>query len=129
MFSYPAGRVSDVLGRKMVLVAGYILFAVVYFGFAFIADAERTWFTWALFVFYGLFSAFTDGVEKALVTDLAPVEMRATAIGLHATLVGIGLLPASLIAGQLWTQIGPEAALGLGGITGLIAAIALALLL
>lgn len=129
LFSYPAGRVSDVLGRKMVLVTGYILFAVVYFGFAFIADTERTWVTWALFILYGIFSAFTDGVEKALVTDLAPVEMRATAIGLHATLVGIGLLPASLIAGQLWTHIGPEAALGLGGLTGLIAAIALALLL
>ncbi len=129
LFSYPAGRVSDVLGRKMVLVAGYILFAVVYFGFAFVANAGRTWITWALFILYGIFSAFTDGVEKALVTDLAPAEMRATAIGLHATLVGIGLLPASLIAGQLWTHIGPEAALGLGGLTGLIAAIALALLL
>jgi MFS family permease len=129
LFSYPAGRVSDVLGRKMVLVAGYILFAVVYFGFAFFVDPERTWITWALFILYGIFSAFTDGVEKALVSDLAPVEMRGTAIGLHATLVGIGLLPASLIAGQLWTQIGPEAALGLGGVTGFVAAIALALLL
>ena len=129
LFSYPAGRVSDVLGRKMVLVAGYILFAVVYFGFAFFVDPERSWITWALFILYGIFSAFTDGVEKALVSDLAPVEMRGTAIGLHATLVGIGLLPASLIAGQLWTQIGPEAALGLGGLTGFVAAIALALLL
>jgi len=129
LFSYPAGRVSDVLGRKMVLVAGYILFAVVYFGFAFFVDPERTWITWALFILYGIYSAFTDGVEKALVSDLAPVEMRGTAIGLHATLVGIGLLPASLIAGQLWTQIGPEAALGLGGLTGFVAAIALALLL
>jgi MFS family permease len=92
-------------------------------------DPERTWITWALFILYGIYSAFTDGVEKALVSDLAPVEMRGTAIGLHATLVGIGLLPASLIAGQLWTQIGPEAALGLGGLTGFVAAIALALLL
>jgi MFS family permease len=113
LFSYPAGRVSD----------------VVYFGFAFFVDPERTWITWALFILYGIYSAFTDGVEKALVSDLAPVEMRGTAIGLHATLVGIGLLPASLIAGQLWTQIGPEAALGLGGLTGFVAAIALALLL
>jgi MFS family permease len=129
LFSYPAGRVSDVVGRKMVLVAGYILFALVYLGFAFFVTPERTWLTVVLFVLYGLFSAFTDGVEKALVGDLAPAEMRATAIGLHATLVGIGLLPASLIAGQLWAQIGPEAALGLGGVTGLIAAIALGVLL
>ena len=128
-FSYPAGRVSDILGRRMVLVAGYVLFAVVYFGFAFFVDPDRAWITWALFLMYGIYSAFTEGVEKALVSDLAPVEMRATAIGLHAMLVGIGLLPASLIAGELWAQIGPQAALGLGGATGLFAAIALGVLL
>jgi MFS family permease len=124
LFAYPAGRVSDRIGRKSILVMGYLLFSIVYFGFAFLVRPETPWVVWILFILYGLFSAFTDGVDKALVSDLAPQEVRATAIGLHATLVGIGLLPASLIAGQLWSSIGPEAALGLGGITGLLAAIA-----
>jgi MFS family permease len=129
LFSYPAGRVSDVIGRRTVLVAGYFMFGGVYAGFALIPDSAAPWVPWLLFVVYGLYSAFTDGVEKALVSDLAPGELRATAIGLHATLVGIGLLPASLIAGQLWAQFGPGAALGLGSLTGCIAALALAFLL
>jgi len=63
------------------------------------------------------------------VSDLAPASLRATAIGLHATIVGIGLFPASLIAGQLWDRIGPAAAFYFGGSTGLVAAIGLALVL
>lgn len=98
-------------------------------GFALLMEPAQPWIPWVLFAAYGLYSAFTDGAERALVSDLAPAEMRATALGLHATLVGIGLLPASLLAGQLWVQIGPEAALGLGGATGFIAAIAVAILL
>jgi MFS family permease len=127
--SYPAGRASDRFGRKHVLIAGYLLFSVVYFGFAFLPGGGGAGVIWSLFVLYGLFSAFTDGVEKALVSDLAPSDVRATAIGLHAMLVGIGLFPASFIAGQLWTNVGPEAALGVGGVTGLLAAVALALAL
>jgi MFS family permease len=127
--SYPAGRISDRIGRKLVLIAGYAMFSAVYFGFAFIAGGGETWVIWMLFVIYGLFSALTDGVEKALVSDLAPTEARATAIGLHAMLVGIGLFPASFIAGQLWVNVGPEVALGLGGITGLLAAVALTVVL
>jgi MFS family permease len=127
--SYPAGRISDRIGRKHVLIAGYGLFSVVYFGFAFLVGQGAPGIVWVLFVLYGLFSAFTDGVEKALVSDLAPTNVRATAIGLHAMLVGIGLFPASFIAGALWGNVGPEAALSLGGITGLLAAVAMALVL
>jgi MFS family permease len=127
--SYPAGRISDRIGRKSLLIAGYLLFSIVYMGFAFGVGPASPWLVWLLFVLYGLYSALTDGVEKALVSDLAPRELRATAIGLHAMLVGIGLLPASIIAGELWSRFGPEVALGLGGITGLLAALGLALLL
>jgi MFS family permease len=71
----------------------------------------------------------TEGVEKALVTDIAPENLRATMIGLHATLVGIGLFPASFLAGILWNQFGPAATFYFGGITGLLAAIGLLLVL
>jgi MFS family permease len=128
-FSYPAGRLSDFIGRKTILVAGYLMFGLVYAGFAFISPAGGGWSYWVLFILYGVYSAFTEGIEKAFVIDLAPGEFRATAIGLHATLVGISLLPASLLAGQLWSLFGPETALGLGAITGTAAAVALALLL
>jgi MFS family permease len=77
---------------------------------------------WILFFIYGLYSAATDGVEKAFIADLAPKEIRASVIGLHAMIVGIGLLPASLLAGLLWSVSGPGAALGVGACTGVIAA-------
>lgn len=118
--SYPAARLSDKIGRKRLLVAGYLFYALVYLGFAVNKGAHNFWF---LFVLYGLYIGFTEGVEKALVADIAPQNLRATAIGLHATLIGIGLFPASLLAGFLWKFIGPQAAFYFGSLMGLIAAI------
>jgi MFS family permease len=127
--SYPAGRLSDHIGRKTLLVSGYALYGLVYLGFARFDAAEHAWLIWALFVLYGLYSGFTDGVEKALVSDLAPGDLRATALGLHGTLVGIGLFPASFIAGQLWTLLGPATTFYFGGGMGLLAALGLLLVL
>ena len=127
--SYPAGRLSDKIGRKRLLVAGYAFYGLVYLGFALVNAPQQAWIVWALFGLYGLYIGFTDGVEKALVSDLAPANLRATAIGLHATIVGIGLFPASLIAGQLWGRVGPAAAFYFGGGTGLVAAIGLMMVL
>jgi MFS family permease len=127
--SYPAGHLSDLIGRKNLLLAGYFSYALVYLGFALLGEGTQHWAVWVLFGTYGVYSALTEGVEKALVADLAPTEHRATAIGLHATIVGIGLLPASFIAGQIWVAVSPEAAFALGGITGIIAVIGLLLLL
>lgn len=121
--SYPAGRWSDRIGRRWVVSAGYLLYALVYAGFAFAGDAGNTWVPWVLFSVYGLYSAATDGVEKAIIAELAPAGLRASAIGLHAMILGIGLFPASLLAGILWSAAGPTAALGLGACTGLIAAV------
>jgi MFS family permease len=129
LFSYPAGRLSDHIGRKSLLVAGYAIYGLVYLGFAMSTGQSGSWPVWTLFSLYGLYSGITEGVEKALVADLAPGELRGTAIGLHATIVGIGLLPASLIAGQLWAQIGPSAPFLFGGGMGLLAAIGLFFLL
>lgn len=128
--SYPAGRLSDKIGRKRLLVAGYAFYGLVYLGFALVNAPQQAWIVWVLFGLYGLYIGFTDGVEKALVSDLAPANLRATAIGLHATIVGIGLFPASLIAGQLWvSRAGPAAAFYFGGGTGLVAAIGLMMVL
>jgi MFS family permease len=122
--SYPAGWLSDHIGRKTLLVSGYTFYGAVYVGFGVLQPSQHAW-LWGLFGLYGLYMGVTDGVEKALVTDLAPSSLRATGIGLHATIVGIGLLPASLVAGQLWEHIGPAAVFYFGGAMGVIAAIGL----
>jgi MFS family permease len=118
LFTYPASRLSDKIGRKKILVLGYFLYAVVYLGFA--VNTSMVMF-WVLFAVYGMYMGFTEGVEKALVTDISPQDLKATTMGLHATLVGIGLLPASLLAGLLWKFIGPAATFYFGGIMGLVA--------
>ena len=120
LLAYPVSRLSDTLGRKKVIVLGYLSYALVYFGFAINNSPAACWF---LFGFYGLYSAFTEGVEKALITDVAPRELRATVIGLHATLVGIGLFPASLLAGLLWKFFGACAPFYFGSVMALIAGI------
>jgi MFS family permease len=122
LVSYPAGRLSDKIGRKKLLVWGYLFYGVVYLGFALNNSPGMFW---LLFGVYGLYTGFTEGVEKALVSDIAPAELRATAIGLHATLVGIGLLPASLLAGLLWKYFGPQAAFYFGSFMGITASIGL----
>jgi len=127
--SYPAGRLADAIGRKRLLVAGYALYGLVYLGFARLDPQNARWLVWLLFGLYGLFSALTEGLEKSLVADMAPAEHRATFIGLHSTLVGIGLLPASLVAGALWSLVGPTAPFWFGGGLGLLAAIGVVLVL
>ncbi len=118
--SYPAGILSDKVSRRKIILAGWILYALVYIGFAF-ATAE--WHVWGLFLVYGVFFGLTEGAEKALVADLVPQEMRGTAYGLYNGVVGIGLLPASLIAGALWESYGAEAPFLFGGIMAFLAAI------
>lgn len=124
--AYPAGRLSDRVGRRSLLVWGYLTYGMVYLGFALVRQPERLW---PLFAAYGLYSAFTEGVEKALVAEIAPLQQRATLIGLHATLVGIGLFPASLLAGLLWTTVSPAAPFYFGGAIGILTALGLQVVL
>ncbi|HEX9531559.1 MAG TPA: MFS transporter [bacterium] len=124
--AYPAGRLSDWMGRRTLLVAGYALYGLVYLGFGLTSSPGSLW---LLFPIYGLYMGVSDGVEKALVADLAPTPIRATAIGLHATLVGIGLLPASLLAGWMWTSFGPAVPFYFGGVLGCGAAVAVLVVL
>ncbi len=125
--SYPAGWLSDHVGRKTLLVSGYAFYSAVYIGFAVLTPPQQA-LLWGLFGLYGLYMGVTDGVEKALVTDLAPPAVRATAIGLHATIVGLGLFPASLVAGELWEHVSPAAVFYVGGAMGALAAAGLLLL-
>jgi MFS family permease len=97
--SYPLGRVSDRIGRKPVIVLGWLIYACVYFGFAIIRSASAIW---PLLAIYGLYQALTDGVTKALVGDFATRDQRAGAIGLFNTATGFGQLIASLLVGWLW---------------------------
>ena len=122
LFSYPAGRWSDRVGRKVVLATGYTLYGLVYVGFSLLSAGTPSWIPWVLFIVYGIYSGSTDGVEKALIADLAPGNLRGTALGIHAMVVGVGVLPASLLAGWLWEISGPGATFGVGGAMGLIAA-------
>ena len=120
--AYPAARLSDKIGRRKVLVWGYFFYGLVYLGFAANNSVNNFW--W-LFGLYGIYTGFTEGVEKALLVDVSPGELKATVIGLHATLVGIGLFPASFLAGLLWKFWGASAPFYFGGIMGMIASICL----
>lgn len=126
LFAYPMGRLSDKIGRKKLLIIGYFFYGIVYMGFAILSVKSAMW---ILFAVYGLYIALTEGVEKALVAEIAPEHLKGTLIGLHATFTGIGLLPASFLAGVLWDQIGVAAPFYFGGIIGLLASIGLALVL
>lgn len=94
------GDLSDRLGRKKLIFAGWMVYAAVYCGFAFVSGP---WLALALFVFYGAYFGLTEGVEKALVADLVPPEKRGTAYGLYNLAFGITVFPASLMFGYLWT--------------------------
>jgi len=122
LVAYPAARLSDKIGRKKILVLGYFIYGLVYLGFALNQSLPNLWF---LFAMYGLYIGFTEGVEKALITDMAGEDLRATTVGLHATLAGIGLLPASLFAGLLWKFFGAAAPFYFGGFMGIVSSIGL----
>ena len=102
--SLPAGMLSDRLGRKRVITLGWFIYALVYLGFA---VASSIWQIWLLFACYGIYYGIVEGVARAFVADLVPEQKRGTAYGLYHGVVGLTLLPASLIAGWLWDAVSP----------------------
>lgn len=111
VFAGPLGALSDRIGRRKLMVGGWLAYGLVYLGFAF---SNSGWQVWALFALYGLYYAATEGTAKALVADLVPESSRGTAYGLFNAAIGITALPASLIAGLLWQGAGSWTGFGAG---------------
>ncbi len=120
----PAGALSDRIGRRRLIVGGWLVYGLLYLGFALVGEA---WQMWALYGLYGIYYGTVEGSAKALVADLVPAEQRGTAFGVYNAAVGIMALPASLIAGVLWsgvggwTGFGPAAPFLFGAILALLA--------
>ena len=119
------GDLSDRLGRKRLIVSGWILYAAVYAGFAFAAHQISIW---VLFLVYGIYFGLAEGAEKALVADLVQPAQRGTAYGLYNLAFGITVFPASLLMGIIWDWKGPTTAFLVSAALGATAAFLLLLL-
>ncbi len=116
------GDLSDRLGRKRLIVSGWVLYAAVYAGFAFVSNTVSVW---ALFLIYGIYFGLVEGAEKALVADLVRPEQRGTAYGLYNLAFGITVFPASLLMGMIWDWKGPATAFLVSAVMGATAAVLL----
>jgi MFS family permease len=117
------GGLSDTLGRKPLIVGGWLLYSAVYFAFGWAAAA---WQAWVLFAVYGFFYGATEGTEKALVADIVPRTRRGSAFGWYNLAIGLGALPASLMFGAIWDRRGAPTAFVFGATLALIAALLMA---
>jgi MFS family permease len=130
LISTPAGSLSDRIGRRRLIVGGWLVYAIIYLGFAF---AQAAWQIWVLYVVYGLYYGMAFGTANALVADLVPDNLRGTAYGTYNAVIGILAFPASVIAGLLWQGVGawkgfgPSAPFLFGGTLALIAALLMAM--
>jgi MFS family permease len=116
--SIASGGWSDRIGRRAVIATGWIVYAVVYVGFA---TSQTLPALLAWFLLYGFYFGFAEGTEKALVADLAPPSRRGTAFGVYTAVQGLGALAASVLFGVVWTTYGPPAAFGMGAALALAA--------
>jgi MFS family permease len=123
--SLVGGDLSDRLGRRRLIVSGWILYAAVYIGFAFVSSPISAW---VLFLIYGIYFGLAEGAEKALVADLVRPEQRGTAYGLYNLAFGVTVLPASLLMGALWIWWGPGPAFLVSGALGATAAVLMLIL-
>lgn len=120
--SMPGGVLSDRVGRKPLILAGWATYAAVYLAFG---QATQAWHAWALFLAYGVFFGLTEGTERAMVADLVGREHRGTAFGWYNLAIGIGALPASLLFGLVWDRFGPARAFAMGAALAFAAAMVL----
>lgn len=130
LFSTPLGTLSDKIGRKKVIIAGWMIYMLVYFSFALLdrlPDEAQIGATFVLFALYALYYAFTEGAEKAFVADLVSPDLRGSAFGLFNFSTGLVLLPASIIFGLLYQSFGAAAAFGTGAGLACLAMLLLAL--
>ena len=122
LLAFPFGKRSDKVGRRRILILGYLVFAFVYLGFGF---AYNQIMIVSCFLLYGLYTAMITGVERAYIAEISPSDLKGRMLGIHSTLVGIALLPASLIAGVLWDLFGAVFPFIFGSSLALLAAILL----
>ncbi|MBI5399553.1 MFS transporter [Candidatus Saganbacteria bacterium] len=120
VFSYPLGIISDKIGIKKVLLAGFLLFALVYFLFGL---ANASFYVWILFPLYGIHMALNEGLSKAYLSLLVPRQIIGTAYGIFQAVIGVCTFFASLFAGLLWSFFNPAAPFIYGGILALISAL------
>jgi MFS family permease len=118
--SMPAGMLSDKIGRRNVMVGGFLIFSLVYLGFALANEGYQVW---ILFAVYGFYMAMTEGVSKAFVVDMVSPDKRGTAIGLYYTATGLLALASSIIAGLLWDMVGVSAPFLFGSAAAFVAAV------
>lgn len=120
--SYPAGTLSDKIGRKRILLFGFLIFAITYLGFG---ASQNVLIIGSLFLLYGIYSGIYRAVGKAYATDGISPQFRATSIGIFSTAVGLSGLVASIVGGQLWVKAGPHATFYYGAIFAILASISL----
>jgi MFS family permease len=129
LIATPAGSLSDRIGRRKLIVGGWLAYAVIYLGFGL---AQTAWQIWALYALYGVYYGMAYGAATAMVADLAPENVRGTAYGTYNAVLGLLAFPSSVIAGVLWQGVGswdgfgPAAPFLFGGTLALIAAVLMA---
>ena len=120
--STKGGKLSDKFGRRGMIIGGWLIYALIYFGFAF---ASERWHVWTLYAGYGLYYGAFLGASSALVADLVPDRVRGTAYGIFNAALGVAALPASVIAGLLWDWYGPAVPFLFGAVLAVMATIGL----
>ena len=118
LVSTPAGSLSDRIGRRRLIIGGWLVYALIYFGFA---TAQSKWQVWGLYAAYGIYYGLAHGSANALVADLVPENLRGTAYGTYNAVIGLLALPASFIAGLLWQKVSPATPFYFGGSLALLA--------
>ncbi len=120
VLAIPSGKLSDRIGRSKVLVPGYLIYGLVYLGFAYLSDRTAIL---ILFIAYGAYTAFISGAERAYIVENAPSGLKGTVLGLYGMLQGIGLLLSSMIAGFMWDKLGSDTPFIFGGMIGIVSAV------
>lgn len=120
LLAIPIGKLSDRIGREKLIILGFLVYAIVYYFFGRFNSINIFIF---LFILYGFYSALTDGSQKAMISDIVSKDLKGTGYGIYHAVIGITLLPASLIAGLLYDKVNSNAPFYFGSVMALIATI------
>jgi len=124
LLAIPIGKLSDRIGREKLIILGYLVYSIVYYFFGRFNSINIFIF---LFMLYGFYSALTDGSQKAMISDIVVKDLKGTGFGIYHAVLGITLLPASLIAGLLYDNVNSNAPFYFGSVMALLASILMAI--